>query len=736
MWISPEHISEGVERSSYPSEKLFTLPEFKSDIYSHISDTMIELTKKQQSENFSQEVFNHALLSVIVSEYFGSLLRIRSASLWLPGDLSRLNPQETLKLEEYRQIISKIRYLIGQDVGDISSVESLRLLQDGDEKFRIAFGWDPTNQVAKSGKSVTHILRVERKDGTIQLINLLDKYTLVTSPKSEQERNTISQIQKKRKELKESMGIEPLLNGSISYEYIVWATITTYWAIRIVKKIRYRDESWKMEEVIPNEKLEWTPDQIERTIPKVLAQAGINFDPSTGKWFRILDRAVESLRKKLPNMTAIDYFALTWERVDLDIWNTSHWKILIEQLERYSGKYRVDWADIVTIKWRTDWKKFGKTLSKAIWKYWVLGPIDILLASEVWAYANSATMISATTDLSAFYIGKKIAWTTGKFAKKIPVIWKYIGPLIESGGWAMATWVAATIGKNKVWDIWLDGNVSKWQYLHTNWVGSLYTDGQSTILHSVTGLGLPEVWDQANSTLPDTETPPDIWVPRGSVSIGKRHLFEIPEVNFFQGRIDYATDPGDWMRGGRFRTIDDWNRQIGGYFDSNGNYIEWHMHITAMRIIRWIIEKYHRWEYPFTEKEIAWNINPPISYETTKEQLLEITLKESLSGWNEPDKWFLDIKWLVVQTVLRESRSWRWSQSYDYIGQVVKMQTSKMRIDEFFITSYMPTLIAFHEYEIGEFKKELYKHIKPEEQKFIEKILGKMIGNKTVFQPW
>lgn len=51
------------------------------------------------------------------------------------------------------------------------------------------------------------------------------------------------------------------------------------------------------------------------------------------------------------------------------------------------------------------------------------------------------------------------------------------------------------------------------------------------------------------------------------------------------------------------------------------------------------------------------------------------------------------------------------------------------------MTSYMPTLLAFHEHEIGELKKELYKHIKPEEHKFIDSILGKMVQGQPLFAP-
>jgi hypothetical protein len=685
-------------------------------------------------EKMTEEVYIHALTSVIVSSYFWVLLDMKSDVSWI-SQMQR----DPKRLGEYKQLMTTIRSLVGARMGDLSGVKSVRLIQDGDEEFRLALKGDPTNKLAKAGKSMTHMLRVEKKNGVIEMINLLDIYKLLTSPKSEQERKQLETAQKERKELQEVMRQEPLLGGSISYEYILWAGLATYGTVRTVQKIRYRNESWKMEEVVPSEKLEWTPDQIQRTVSKTLAQEGINFDPVTGKGFRIFDRALESLARKLPTMSAGDYMAITGESVDV-----KRWDVIRQQLwEDFARKYKTVWTDIISVNTKTDGKEFRKNLAKWVWRKWVLVPIDILLASEVWAYANSATMISASSDLSAFYIGMKMASPLGKATRKLPVVGKYIGPLLESGGWAMAAglWAMAaglwaTIGKNQVWDLWLDGNVKKWKYLHTNSTWSLYSDGQSTTLHGLTGLWLPEIWDVANNSLEDTETPPDIWIPRGSVSIRKYHFFDILEVNFFQGRIDYATDPGDWMRGGRFRTIEGWNRQIGWYFDPDGKYVEWHMHITAMRIIRWVVDKYQKWEHPFTEKNIASEVPGEKNKENAKELLYGRILWEALSGGNEPDKWFLDIKWLIVRKVISESKSWRWEQSYIDIWDVVKMQTSKLRIDEFFMTSYMPTLLAFHEHEIGELKKELYKHIKPEEHKFIDSILGKMVQGQPLFAQW
>ena len=735
MWNSLEHTSEGSLTSAYPSEKIFTLPEIKSEIYCRIYDTTVELIRRRWSDKLTEEAYTHALTSVIVSAYFWVVLDMKSDVSWI----SQIQ-KDPKRLEEYKKLIVTIRSLVGARMGDLSGVKSVRLIQDGDEEFRLALKGDPTNKLAKAGKSMTHMLRVEKKNGVIEMINLLDIYKLLTSPKSEQERKQLETAQKERKELQEVMKQEPLLGGSISYEYILWAGLATYGTVRTVQKIRYRNESWKMEEVVPSEKLEWTPDQIERTVSKTLAQEGINFDPVTGKGFRIFDRALESLARKLPTMSAGDYMAITGESVDV-----KRWDVIRQQLwEDFARKYKTVWTDIISVNTKMEGKEFRKNLAKWVWKKWVLVPIDILLASEVWAYANSATMISASSDLSAFYIGMKIAAPLGKTMRKLPVVGKYIGPLLESGGWAMAVGLWATIGKNIVWDHWLDGNVQKWQYLHTNSTWSLHSDGQSTTLHGLTGLWLPEIWDAANSKLQDTEAPPDIWVPRGSASVWKYHLFDIPEVNFFQGRIDYATDPGDWLRGGRTRTVDDWNRQIGGYPDKDGKYIEWHMHITAMRIIRGIIEKYQKWLYPFWEiiPKLTWNEDVrdiKIAKEKAtleREKILQIALNEALSGGNEPDKWFLDIKWLIVRKVISESKSWRWDQSYRDIWDVVKMQTSKLRIDEFFMTSYMPTLLAFHEHEIGELKKELYKHIKPEEHKFIDSILGKMVQGQPLFAPW
>ncbi len=75
--------------------------------------------------------------------------------------------------------------------------------------------------IAKHGKRVTSVLRLEYNNGTEKLINIQDNYRILTSPKTEKDRISLAKIQQERKELKDSMNREPMFDGSLSYEYVL-----------------------------------------------------------------------------------------------------------------------------------------------------------------------------------------------------------------------------------------------------------------------------------------------------------------------------------------------------------------------------------------------------------------------------------------------------------------------------------------------------------------------------------
>lgn len=682
-----EHLDTQQPSSHYPDARHFSRPERKWEAHTRVSQSLMSVIGEKSTLSSSE--YQKKFMHTIVWAYF---------SVW--WDLSQDRAR-------YDQIIRELVSLTEKRLWEISTIRSMRLLQDGIETTE-------QNYLSSTGKTLLPILRVERVSWEVEMINLLDTYTWLTLPRNTKEQEQIAKSQQSRLELRETIGQEPLLNGSISYEYVIAWVWALSWAW-VLKKLRYRNTEGKMQEVIPSQNIVGTKDQIERSIGKILEYEGIVFDPMSGTWRRVYDDAIRSLEKRIPAMLREEYRSLTWH--DVQEWE---WRGIQKDMLRSLRERR-----------NSGWKTFQSLL----WRKWVLLPLDALLASEVATYANSATMISATTDLSMFYLGMKMTKPLGKWARKIPLVGKLVWPIIESGGWAFVAGMASALGKWYVWERYLDGNIKKWKYLHTNEAWSLYTDGQSTTLHGLSWVGIPEMWDGANNTLKDTETPPDIGIPRWSVSVGRFHLFDIPEVNIFQWRIDYATDPGDWMRGGRLRTIDDWNKQIWWYIGPDGQYVEWHMHLTTMRIVRWVLEKYQKWVYPFRESDIRSQVENITDMKVAKEKILERVFTETLSGWNEPDKGFLDVKWLIIQSIIKETKNWRWDQSYDSIAQVVKMQTAKMRIDTYFVHQYYPTLIAYHEHEIGEYKKDLYKHLTEKERAYIDTILWNMIKNKPLFPP-
>ena len=92
-----------------------------------------------------------------------------------------------------------------------------------------------------------------------------------------------------------------------------------------------------------------------------------------------------------------------------------------------------------------------------------------------------------------------------------------------------------------------------------------------------------------------------------------KELFDVPEINFFQHKVNLATDPGDWLRGQPGRTSDDWNKQIDNHLPHN-----------TLQVIRSLVERLQKSEYPFTEIKIK-------ELKITKEELLMQTLNTLLS---------------------------------------------------------------------------------------------------------
>jgi hypothetical protein len=706
-----------------PSEKIFTLQEIKEAAYSSILDRVIVLEKRKIQENIPPEVYKNELLRAYIYGFFGVLISQNPRSLGLPEKLllpewekswkdiplekswekisiesivlgeTRLlmNGQSLSNLKRYWETIQTIKLFIEKEIGDISKVKKIQLVQDDNEPFRIWLTWDSKDSVAKHGKRVTNILKVEYSDGSEKLINLLDQYRVMTSPKTEKERTTLAQIQKERKELRENMNREPLFWWSVSYEYALiggaWTVAGILWTMRIVKSIRYRNDEGKMVDIKPASPIQWAKEQITWAINKELESWWMMYNSRTLSWENILDKARRWLLERLPHMTVSEMNA----RTGLGI-HPSRWDNIQKNPEKFLSQ--------------TPYRDFIKKWMRGILNHGILFPLDVLLASEVATYSNSATVFSAWTDLAAFYLWQKSVDVVGRF---IP---GWLGRAVKLLKFPAG--IATTMYGNKLWKEALEWNKKKWQYLFQDGFGSLYTNWQSASLNILSGGFVNYALDKAQEGKQSGEELHDVWSMAWVFSLFWKN-FDIPEVNFFQHKIDLATDPGDWLRGQPGRTVDDWNNQITHHLPHN-----------TLRIIWSLVERMKNGKYPFTPEKIK-------ELKISKEDLLMQTLNTLLSGGNDPSKWPIDVKWNILLSVEKELKGWwKWEASMNKVTEVVYTQVPKLKIDSFFMEHYYPTQILFHQTHIGLMTAELGKYISKKEIEYVQTIQEKMEKNEPI----
>lgn len=725
--MGAEFLEHSRNTPGYPSEKLFTLPEIKEDAYGHIYDRIVAIEFRKISEGMNTQRYMSEILQSTVYEYFGSLIRVKPTSLGLPEKLLLptgeklwkdlpllktsgegsvesialwetkilLNANALKSLRAYWEAVQLVLHTLQRDIWDLSRTKNIRLLTDDSEEFRMGLRDTKKDAVAKHWKRVTSVLRIEYFDWTEKLINIQDSYKVFSSPKTEKERAIFATIQQERKELKDAMNREPLFGGSLSYEYaIVWG-VAVAWsllgAVRVVKSIRYRWEDGHMVDIKPKRTIQWSKEQIMWMIAKEMETWGNMYNANTMRWENALEKAKKALLKRLPEMSVLEMNARTW------LWiHPSRWDAIRANPENYMSK--ISYGDL-TKKWL-----------KWILNHGILFPLDVLLASEVATYSNSATVFSASSDLAAFYLGQK----------SIDLVSK----LIPGGAWRamklarFPAWIVATMYSSQLWKEALEWNKKKWQYLAHDGFGSMYTDGQSVTGNMVWGGFLNFALDQAQKGKKAGEQLYDIGTTPWVFRVFGKELFEIPEVTFFQHKINLATDPGDWLRGQPWRTVDDWNTQIDN-----------HLPHSSLRLVRALVERMNQAKYPFSSEKLK-------EAGVTKEEMLLQVLNVALSGGNDPSKWSVDVKWNILLSVERELKWWwKWESSMNKVMEVVYSQVSKLKIDGFFVEHYYPTQVLFHQSHIGVMMEELAKHVTSKELTYIQSIQKRMEKNEPLFTP-
>lgn len=723
--MSTESLEHSRDTITYPSEKIFTIPEIKSDIYASMYDRISTLTLQKIQEWKNMPVNTDQILKNMIFVYFGSIIRMNPKSLGLPekmmlpwwakewkdipffktedgisiqsiasGETKLVTTSIVLsKLKAYWEVMDLIFHTIKQQIWDTTQVKNIRFLDDDSEPFRMGFSAKKDNKLATYGKTYTSVLEVQYKNGDKKLINVLDDYRVITSPKTAKERTTLAKIQQERKELKDAMNREPLFWGSLSYEYVlVWWAVGVLAGMRIVKSIRYRMPNGIMAGLIPEKPIQWTREQVTGMIAKEMQASGFMHNSQTASWEDMMERSRRTIREKLPSMSVSEINSRTWLLIQASTWN---------DIQKNPEKYMSN----------TPYRDLMKKWMKWILSHWVLFPLDVLLASEVATYSNSSTVFSASSDLAAFYL----------WQKSLDVITKFV-----PGGTGRAlkllrfpAWIAATVYSNKLWKEALEGNKKKWQHMFQDGFGSMYTDWQSKTLNILWWWFVNFGLDQAQKDKKAWDQLYDVGTTPGVFRLFGKELFDMPEVTFFQHKINLATDPGDWLRGQPWRTIDDWNQQIANHLPHN-----------TLQLVRSLVGRMERSIYPFTEIKMN-------ELRVTKEELLMQTLNTLLSWGNDPSKWPIDVKGNILISVEKELKSWwKWESSMNKVTEVVYSQVPKLMIDNFFMEHYYPAQILFHQTHISIMVWELAKSISPRELQYIQSLQEKMQRNLPISEEW
>lgn len=545
-----------------------------------------------------------------------------------------------------------------------------------------------TIQITENG-----IMKLALKDGRIITLNLIDEWNKFREPIAN--RRVIEQSQKEQKELQENISRDSFLGGSVIYEYSEYIGAAgvgipvSYATYKAWEKL-YQLSTVLVETPDGKQKIEfqnpyyWTKKELKSILNQILESYWFEYDPVQKK---IISPAKEFINKAQENFRTITYEeAKKSNLIDQNkIKTEAEFEKLklqaIEKAEPFFEKIKSWKLPLKGWIWALE-KIFPTTLWEAF--FW---PVFFHKAKKE---ETPMSLIEAWIEMWAFHIGAKLgarAWI----------------------GWTKAITSLVGGGLSVMWthyfnDEVLEATRKKWQYFDK----SNYSPEKSAFFHA-TGLMIGE-WSDTIQWAKNIGY--DIGIPKTNVNVPFfGHLFQIPEITFYQRKVNLGTSAQDWLRDATNRTVDDWNHHVDNL----------KIHLTED--IYELLGEYHRnqWLFEFPKEiENAW----------WKKKLLEIELEKIIKkdGSSEMFRWQIE---KIKKVILFEVDNLNSSQTQSTeINEVINLAVDSMKINNLSLSNYQLS-IAMTEAKISNWINNL--PISDDEKKFLQSLPAKMESNSELF---
>ncbi len=542
-------------------------------------------------------------------------------------------------------------------------------------------------KITTASVDTSWVLQLTFKDGHRERWNIISHWNDVLLPKP----STTTIIQAARENelrLQEEMNRESYFGGSVVFEYMPAAGAWTVWVVALaqwskkplfaIKSIMVRTDTGQMVAVKLDQIFTGTKDAIGNNVMKILQTCGYMFDAGKKAFIDVVTRMVLDWIDAIRTMTYEQ-----WSRIP---WNE---KIPEIDFQKYKTEFLTRGKPVFDMIWR--WaiptgKILGTlagTLSENAMHIFFLpvffqnfskyhnyltffqGSSEMALFT-VWAKSHRIA-IAAMDGVWTFVNGTKVGTKIAEEITKLPMP-KVLRPILATvlplvAWWAMVVW------GDLVAQIYLDAIRARWRIFNGNSIGSQYTDGYSALGH-VTWIGITDGLHQVNKFARwiNDEEEWDLGIPRTEIPLWKwKYFWTIPEINWFQDKINFGTNPWEWMRWALGRDVDTWNQYVDLYRP------------RLKRAIYDLLGKYARDESMFSDKD-------KVKWAWWKEKLLEEHLKAVLESGSSGTGFNAE-KLRLIEGIIAElpnviKSNWPNKGIDDIVNNCVEM----MKVDTFFIT--------------------------------------------------
>lgn len=581
-------------------------------------------------------------------------------------------------------------------------------------------------------------LQLSFKNGHKEKWNIVSHWNNILLPKPSTT-PIVQAAREKEAKLQEQINKESYFGGSVIVEYAPSAVIWTVWVIALgqwahqmssmVKSIMIRTDSGQMMTVKLDQIYTGSKEILQNSLMKILQSAGYIFDAGKKLFF---DPILRALTQWVDAARSITYEQ--WKRIP---WNE---KISEIDFRKYREEFltRGKPAFEMISKWAIPTGKVLATMAGYVTEnamHLFFLPIFFQKFSK---YQNNVTLLQGASEMvlftawakylpqapkaatfildgaSGFVNGTKIGTRVANGVNKIPMP-KILRPIFATV-MPLALWWLSVVWWEHIAQKYLDANRAKWRYFNGNGIGSQYTDGYSAIGHA-TGLWITDALHQVNkfARWANDEEEWDLGIPRIEVPLWKWASFSTPEITWFQDKINFGTNPWEWVRWAAGRDINTWNQYVDLYRP------------RLKKTIYDLLWKYARDEWIFSDKDF-------VKWKWWKDALLReymVDILEAGSTWvafNAEKQRLVENIMIEVPNVLRS----KWpTQSMDMI---INWEVEMMKVDTFFIKQRTDAL-EWRKEGINNMVDQLSTGLDQKSKEYIKSILARMVANQPVFAP-